>query len=252
MKMENNLYVKNKRSFLSSRFARTADDLQQAFELRHSIFCQKNVEPNFQYAQEYDEYDEYCHHLLLESQEEGIIGTCRLLPQDQSPIGFYSNKQFSVSELLERQKKFQFLEIGRICISEKYRTGTAVGLLWQSIWNYFREGRYDVMIGCASFNGVNPKIHAGALAFLKKNYSAPKEWNVLAKKNSREITSIDIDSREASKLLPPLVKSYIRLGAYVSNTVSIDFDFNTTDIFVALHRDRINPRYFGRFGSPNR
>ena len=60
-----------------------------------------------------------------------------------------------------------------------------------------------------------------------------------------------INTRAALKALPPLVKGYLRVGAFVGDGAVIDHQFGTTDIFVVMPVEAINTRYFAHFGSPD-
>jgi putative hemolysin len=60
-----------------------------------------------------------------------------------------------------------------------------------------------------------------------------------------------IDRRQALKLLPPLIKGYLRLGCYIGDGAVIDRQFNTIDVLIILPVSAINARYFGHFGAPN-
>ena len=53
--------------------------------------------------------------------------------------------------------------------------------------------------------------------------------------------------RDALRTLPPLIKAYLRLGAFVGDGAVIDQAFGTTDVFILLSVDRIADRYFNRF-----
>ena len=44
-------------------------------------------------------------------------------------------------------------------------------------------------------------------------------------------------------LIPPLIKGYIRLGAFIGDGAVIDFDFNTTDVCIVLPTKKIANRY---------
>lgn len=50
--------------------------------------------------------------------------------------------------------------------------------------------------------------------------------------------------------MPPLIKGYLRLGAMVGDGAVVDHAFNTLDVLVLLPVERIEPRYFSRFGAP--
>jgi putative hemolysin len=56
------------------------------------------------------------------------------------------------------------------------------------------------------------------------------------------------DTKLALRALPPLVKGYLRLGAYVGDGAVIDHQFGTTDVLIVLPVSAINPRYIDHFG----
>ena len=43
--------------------------------------------------------------------------------------------------------------------------------------------------------------------------------------------------------IPPLIKGYIRLGAFVGDGAVIDYEFNTTDVCIVLPKKKIANRY---------
>ena len=47
--------------------------------------------------------------------------------------------------------------------------------------------------------------------------------------------------------IPPLIKGYIRLGAFVGDGAVIDYDFNTTDICIVLPTKKVAARYMDHF-----
>ena len=53
----------------------------------------------------------------------------------------------------------------------------------------------------------------------------------------------DLNIYEIFKSLPPLLKGYLRLGAYVGNGAFIDKQFNTIDICIVLKLDSLKKRY---------
>jgi putative hemolysin len=61
----------------------------------------------------------------------------------------------------------------------------------------------------------------------------------------------EVNPRAALKALPPLIKGYLRVGAYVGDGAVIDHQFGTTDVFVIMPVEAIKTRYFAHFGSPN-
>jgi putative hemolysin len=58
-----------------------------------------------------------------------------------------------------------------------------------------------------------------------------------------------IDSRAALRALPPLIRGYLRLGAYIGDGAVIDHQFGTTDVLIILPVSAINARYIDHFGA---
>jgi L-ornithine Nalpha-acyltransferase len=215
-----------------------------------------------------DRFDAFCDHLIVVKQTPDIaderfrlgdgemVGTYRLLRQSVAAEngGFYTQGEFDLAPLLASKPELNFLELGRSCVLKPYRTRPVVELLWQGIWNYVRGHRLDVMMGCASLEGVDPAQHKDTLNFLALNCAAPAEWNVRAlPERYIEMKSINAigDPKTALKALPPLIKGYLRLGCYIGEGAVVDTQFNTTDILIILPVSNINPRYFAHFGNPN-
>lgn len=239
---------------LTAKLAATAAERDAAFALRHEIFCEQASARPHKSRRDMDKFDAHCDHLLLLAPGGEIIGTCRLLRQAvaQKAHGFYSAGEFDVGPLLARHPQHDFLEIGRTCIRESHRATLAASLMWQAIWNYVRFHKLTAMIGCASLEGPDPCQHETALGFLATHCLPPAEWMVLGVQGRGiPITPKQVPPREALRLLPPLLKAYMRIGAWVGPEAVIDADFGTTDVFVTLPISRIDPRYFAHFGAPD-
>ena len=59
-----------------------------------------------------------------------------------------------------------------------------------------------------------------------------------------------VDVKEALKVMLPLIKDYLRLGAYAGADAVVDRQFETTDVLI-LPVLAIDTRYFSRFGEPD-
>ena len=217
-----------------------------------------------------DPYDAVCDHLLVVDEAEPgaetwsglrrqkVVGTYRVLRQDvaERTLGFYTQSEYDIASLIAaRSPRYRFMELGRSCVLEPYRNKRTVELLWHGLWTYVREHKVDVMIGCASLPGTDPDEHAMALSFLHHNALAPPEWRCRA--HERLYVSMNrmprekVDAKRALKSLPPLIKGYLRLGAFVGDGAVIDHQFGTTDVLIILPVEKIDPRYFGHFGMPD-
>ena len=58
-----------------------------------------------------------------------------------------------------------------------------------------------------------------------------------------------IDPRAALRALPPLIKGYLRLGAFCGDGAVIDHSFGTTDVLIVLPVSAISARYVDHFGA---
>jgi putative hemolysin len=169
--------------------------------------------------------------------------------------GFYTQGEYDIAPLLQAKPDYSFMELGRSCVLKPYRNKRTLELLWQGVWSYVREHGADVMIGCASFEGTDPAAHALALSFLHHNALAPEEWRVRAHDHLRVDMNMmpreAVNTRAALKALPPLIKGYLRVGAYVGDGAVIDHQFGTTDVFIIVPVEAIRSRYFDHFGAPD-
>jgi putative hemolysin len=247
---------------LEVRLARSGEEVKQAQRLRYRVFYEEmsavaNVRAMFS-GRDRDPFDRICDHLLVLDHDvvgaPEIVGTYRLLRQAvaEKRKGFYSAGEFDVGRLVARHAGRVFLELGRSCVLKPYRTKRTVELLWHGIWSYVRQHNVDVMIGCASLEGTDPRRLAPLLSFLRRYAPTPEAWRVTAQPG-RGIALDNLEGDAVSEItvlrqLPPLIKGYLRLGAYVCEEAVIDWQFGTTDVFIVLPVERINTRYINYYG----
>jgi L-ornithine Nalpha-acyltransferase len=261
---------------LEVRMARSRSDLLSAQRLRYRVFYEEmSAEAGVVATMrrlDQDAYDGACDHLLVvdtapetsllngwtSGRRPMVVGTYRVLRQENVPrnLGFYTQSEYDIAPLVAaRSPGTKFMELGRSCVLKPYRNKRTVELLWHGLWTYVREHKVDVMIGCASFEGTDPKAHAMALSFLHHFRQAPPEWRCAAHprlyQNMDLVPKDQVDMKAALKLMPPLIKGYLRLGATIGDGAVIDRQFGTTDVLIILPVEKIDPRYFDKFGTPD-
>jgi putative hemolysin len=251
---------------LEVRLAQTAAEVRQAQKLRYRVFYQEGAaiaNPGRLFARrDVDAYDAICDHLLVldhdtsdkhNANRPAVVGTYRLLRQ---PIaeeygGFYTQGEFDIGALIARHANMQFLELGRSCVLAPYRNKRTMELLWHGVSGYIRQNRTDVMFGCASLDGTDPKQLAAQLSFLHHYARPPEEWRARALPERyvemNRVSKEAIDPKEALHILPPLVKGYLRLGAYIGDGAVVDHEFGTTDVLIILPVVAIKQRYIEHF-----
>jgi putative hemolysin len=240
------LHAKPVRHKLSVGLAHSAREILEAQKLRYRIFAGElgaNL-PTRTPGVDQDIYDAYCEHLVVRDENSGaVVGTYRILsPENARQIGsYYSENEFDLTRLQHLRPRM--VEIGRSCVHADYRTGSTITLLWAGLARYMLENRYDYLIGCASISMADGG-HAAASLFnrLGENMS-PIEYRVFP----RCPLPLAALKNDQPAELPPLIKGYLRAGAYVCGDPAWDPDFNTADLPILMPMSRLDGRYAKHF-----
>ena len=255
---------------LEVRLAQDKRDVKRAQKLRYKVFYKDGSAiadaATMLARRDKDAFDNICDHLLVVdhaakptlSGRQPVVGTYRLLRHEAAIRhgGFYTDSEFDLSGMIERHAGLRFLELGRSCVLPRYRNKRTVELLWQGIWSYVRQNRFDVMIGCASFEGTDPERLALPLSFLHHHARAPEAWRARAHPSRyvemNRMAKDAIDTKAALRALPPLIKGYLRIGAMIGDGAVIDHQFGTTDVLIVMPVRSIAARYVEHFGGEAR
>lgn len=229
-------------------FARDQEDVRAAQRLRHLVFAGElgarldGPEPGL----DVDAFDAYCDHLLVREEGTGeVVGTYRLLPPERARAAgrIYSDSEFDLSRLAPI--RHDLVEVGRSCVHPLHRTGGVIALIWAGLARYMTNSGYNWLAGCCSV----PLADGGALAAstwsnVKEKHLAPEEYWV----TPHRLWTPDPSAAAAkSSELPPLLRGYLRLGAWVCGAPAHDPEFGVADLYVLLSMRRTNPRYLRHF-----
>jgi len=252
---------------LELKLAQKKQDVKRAQKLRYRVFYENGTaiaDAATMFARrDKDAFDRLCDHLLVLdhaakpslSGKQPVVGTYRLLRQEVAAAnqGFYTESEFDIADMMGRHPDLRFLELGRSCVLPRYRNKRTLELLWQGIWSYVRHHQIDVMIGCASFAGTDPERLALSLSFLHHYAAAPQAWRARATSSRyvemNRMVKQAIDPKLALRQQPPLIKGYLRLGAYIGEGAVIDYQFGTIDVLVVMPTASIKTRYIDHFGA---
>ncbi|WP_051970900.1 GNAT family N-acetyltransferase [Kitasatospora azatica] len=229
-------------------FAQSGEDVRAAQRLRHQVFAEEMgaVLDSPLPGLDVDAFDDYCDHLLVRELATGqVVGTYRLLrPSQAARAGrLYSDTEFDLSRLAGLRG--DLVEVGRSCIHPDHRgNGAVINLMWGGIARYLAESGHDWIAGCCSV----PLDDGGALAAgvwdnVATKYLAPEEYRVTPHRPWDPTGR----PRAARAAVPPLLRGYLRLGAWVCGTPAHDPEFGVADLFVLLSLRRTDPRYLRHF-----
>ncbi|HNQ92013.1 MAG TPA: GNAT family N-acyltransferase [Alphaproteobacteria bacterium] len=242
------------------RLAQTEEEVRAAQRLRYIVFYEEfGAHPPAAVAaakRDFDEYDQYADHLIIIDEdrkpEDGqIVGTYRLFRRDKLPADkeFYTSHEFDISPLVESGAKL--LELGRSCVLPEYRTKYILQRLWAGIADYLATHQIDLMFGCASLQGVSPEAVAGQLAYLHYFHAPPEN---LCPKAIKDCTAglhlpakEDVNAKRIFASLPPLIKGYLRVGAYIGQGAYLDSDFNCIDVCIVMPTSQVKAKYLKHY-----
>ncbi|MFD5596568.1 GNAT family N-acetyltransferase [Streptomyces griseorubiginosus] len=227
--------------------ARDEDDVRAAQRLRHDVFAGEMgaLLATPQPGLDIDGFDAHCDHLLVRDTLTGqVVGTYRLLPPERAAIAgrLYSQGEFDLARLDAIRPGL--VEVGRSCVHPDHRDGAVIGLIWAGIARYMVDRGHEWLAGCCSI----PLADGGALAAgawdrVRTKYLAPEEFRVRPLLPWEPTGAAPAGHTE----LPPLLRGYLRLGAWVCGQPAQDPDFGVADLFVLLSMRRVNARYLRHF-----
>lgn len=186
----------------------------------------------FEQGLDSDDFDDICLHVVL-VQDAKVIATARLLDsQRAAQMGrFYSESEFYLADIL-KPYPYGVLEVGRTCIHPEYRGGKVLRQLWQAITQAARQLNVNAFMGCCSIpigagdiNGWLAQLTEVTKLSVKPKYKLPP--SVLS----------------SYPQIPPLLQTYLKMGASLSEQACFDVEFHCADVWVWLPFEQVNPRY---------
>ncbi len=229
-----------------ARLAVTADDLAAAQALRWQAFRVKRGMGD-DGGRDADAYDEICAHVLVEDQATGDLVACyRLLPlADGDHIDrSYSAQYYNLSAL--RRYRGPMVEMGRFCMKPGVTDPNVLRLAWAAMGRYVEAHKVELLFGCSSFMGTETEAYLDAFAMLKDRHLAPRRWLPRVKapdvfRFARLLRRRKPDDKKALLSMPPLLRSYLMMGGWVSDHAVVDRDLNTLHVFTGLEIRAIPP-----------
>ncbi|WP_149359056.1 GNAT family N-acetyltransferase [Lolliginicoccus suaedae] len=235
------------------------DDIEAAQRLRHDVF---RAEPGFsdtigEYGRDADEFDAHCDHLLVrDEQDQRIIGCYRMLPGTTARRigGFYTATEFALDGFEEILPST--VEMGRACVHPDHRNGAVLSIMWSGILQYLNHTGNDWVLGCVSVPmlpapGDVPGANVRAVRdHVLARHRAPGHMN------ARPYNPVIVDGATLDEIppppraeIPPLLRGYLRLGAWICGEPAHDPSFGVADFVTVLGVRHANARYLARLAS---
>jgi putative hemolysin len=221
------------------------EEVAETQALRHRCFPPPAGSAPRETGRETDPFDDRCHHVLLREGRTGrLVGSFRLLLlEGGAEIGKSYSAQFYD---LSRLEAFvgPIAELSRFCIDPVVRDPDVLRLAWAALTQIVDERQVGLLFGCTSFAGNSPAPYRAAFGLLAQKSLAPARWR--PRRQAQE--TVDLAQRDGETApkhglsqLPPLLRSYLAMGGWVSDHAVIDRGFGTLHVFTGLEIARIPP-----------
>lgn len=224
------------------REAEDRADIIAAQQLRFQAF--RSVSARASQGLDQDRFDETCRHLMIEDRASGtLVATLRfqVLRDGRALADTYSAQFYDLSRL--EAYPGPLMELGRICVDPMVKDADVLRLVLAGIGQLVVANAVRLILGCSSFAGIDPAPYGAAFALLQARHLAPPEWH--PGERAAQIIRFDaqalpgglpspFDLKQARSTLPPLLRSYLTMGGWVSDHAVIDADLATLHVFTAV------------------
>ncbi|MFK7937905.1 MAG: GNAT family N-acyltransferase [Roseovarius sp.] len=215
-----------------ARVAMTAQDKAAAQALRAMAFGAA--------ARDCDALDRICMHVLIEDRDSGALVCCFRMLHLSSGADIarsYSAQFYDLCALTAFAAPM--VELGRFCIHPDWNDPDILRVAWGMITRYVDENKIEMLFGCSSFKGTDDSNYTDAFALLKDRYLAPAQWRPRIKSAdvfgfAQALRTHPPDMRAAMQAMPPLLRTYLMMGGWVSDHAVVDTHMNTLHVFTGL------------------
>jgi putative hemolysin len=176
--------------------------------------------------------EEHCDHLVAWDAKSGnVAGAYRILaPGDARKAGGYlADRDFDLALLIVLRERM--VEVDRPCVDPLYPYQSVMTHLWSALARYIIEHRYDYVFGAASValrdggHAVASIHHMACTRFM-----SPEDYRVFPRRH------LPLDSLSVARpaTLPPLLKGYLDLGAWVCGEPALVAETGSAEFPVLL------------------
>jgi len=132
----------------------------------------------------------------------------------------------------------RMLELGRFCIAPACRDPDVLRLAWAVMTEVVDRLDVQMLFGCSSFAGVESDIYHDSFALLRARHLAPACWSpgIMAPEVfefAKELQRAP-NVAKAWREMPPLLRTYLMMGGWVSDHAVVDRQMNTLHVFTGV------------------
>lgn len=214
---------------LRARQSMAPQDIQAAQMLRALAFG----------CDDRDALDALCSHILVEDIKTGTAVCCfrMLLLSAQDLDQCYSAQYYDLSSLAAFEGSM--VEMGRFCTHPDFASDPDIlRMAWGAMTAYVDANQVELLFGCSSFAGTDASAYQNSFLLLKERYIAPETFLPRVKAAQTipfsKITNALLDAKQGMRNMPPLLRTYLMMGGWVSDHAVIDEKMKTLHVFTGV------------------
>lgn len=220
-----------------ARLAQSRTDITAAQRLRADSFGLTTPDA--------DAFDSRCLHILVEDRRTArLVCCCRMLPLNSGVqiTHSYSAQFYDLSPL--HGFAAPMVELGRFCVVPGARDPDVLRSAWGAVTAFVDLHGVQMLFGCSSFRGTDAAAYGDTFAWLQARHLGPDHLRPGVK--SAEVHRLAAmpggpDPRRALRAMPPLLRTYLVMGGWVSDHAVVDRQMNTLHVFTGLEIAAIPP-----------
>lgn len=217
----------------TARLAVGAADLRAAQRLRHLVFRGGQ-------GLDSDMFDAACQHVLVEEAGSGDLMCCfrmMTLASGADISRSYAAQFYDLAGLSSFEGPM--VEIGRFCVAPAALDPDILRVAWGAVTAHVDAQGVQMLFGCSSFEGISPRPHLEAFTLLSAHHLGRADWMPSVKaldvfRFADALKGRQPDLRAAVKGLPPLLRTYLAMGGWVSDHAVVDPDLGTLHVFTGV------------------
>lgn len=184
-----------------------------------------------------DRFDTTATQVLIRAEEGAIVASFRMSVFRGTELSqSYAAASYDISAL----ESFDgpMLELGRFCIHPDHNDPDILRIAWAVLTGFVDETGVKLLFGCSSFSGTETQMYLDAFAVLKARYLAPDRF--MPAEKAEEVFRFGAlvgpkpDLAKGNAVMPPLLRTYLMMGGWVSDHAVVDRSMNTLHVFTAL------------------
>jgi putative hemolysin len=217
---------------LSARLADTSADILACQRLRQQCFFGTE-------GVDQDRFDARCKHLMVLDAHGDLVATARMMlfASGAEIEGSYAAQYYDLAGLAAQRTPI--MEVGRFCIAPSAQGADVLRLAWAVLTHLVDRAGATLLFGCTSFQGIDPQPYGAGFTRLFHRHQSPAAMRPRAR--AKEVIPLATIPDAGTAPLPPLLRTYLAMGGWVSDHAVVDRDMNTLHVFTCVSLDKIPP-----------